>query len=119
MTLLKSPPVNLWSMSLNHLVRMALVMAANQSIEGGPPTRTGAPMGTAMQTDVGRLMGKLQVITRSVSRAIDDPAIVTVLLPKMSVPSFDGMSLGAKLTPGGVGKCGTPFTSVPVLPHGM
>jgi hypothetical protein len=53
-----------------------------------------------------------------VRRAIDEPAIVTVLLPKTSVPSLLGMSQGAKATPGGIGKWGTPFTSVPVLPHG-
>jgi hypothetical protein len=73
------------------------------SSDGGPPTSVGEPMGTAMHTEVGRFTGKLQVMTRSVSRAMDEPAMDTVLLPKISEPSLPGMSLGAKETPGGVG----------------
>ncbi|MBK6531961.1 MAG: hypothetical protein IPF99_20855 [Deltaproteobacteria bacterium] len=92
-----------WSRSETHFVRMPCVTAAMRSSAGGPPTSTGGPIGTAMQTEVGRLIGKLQVITMSVSRAIDEPAKLTVLLPKTSEPSLPGMSLGAKLTPGGVG----------------
>src|SRR5262245_58756170 len=97
----------------NHLVRIPRVTAAIVSIAGGPPLNTGAPMGTAMQVDVGRLTGKLQLDTREVSRAHDEPPMLTVLLPVMIVPLWSGWSLGAKEVPGGVGMCLSPRISVP------
>ena len=103
------------SLSENHLVRMPWVTAAIQSIASGPPTTTGAPRGTAMSVDVGRLSGKLHVVTIEPRRAAEDPAKLTVLLPVTMLPSLPGMSLGAKETPGGVGMClATALTAVPV-----
>jgi hypothetical protein len=64
------------------------------------------------------LSGKPQLDTNDVSRPADEPAKLTVLLPVTMVPLKSGTSLGAKETPGGVGRCGWPFTSVPVLPAG-
>ena len=103
----------------NHLVRIPVVTAAMVSMEVGPPTMTGLPTGTAMQTEVGRLTGKLQLDTIEPKRAAEEPPKLTVLLPVTSVPLLAGMSLGAKETPGGMGKClMTALTSVPVLAAG-
>src|SRR5262249_40520523 len=92
------------SLSDTHLVRMACVMAARMSNESGPPTSTGGPTAMAMQREVGRLIGKLQLITIDKSRPADAPAMVTVLLPVTIMPSLPGLSKGAKETPGGMGK---------------
>src|SRR6202789_2618361 len=104
----------LWSASENHLVRMPCVTAAIQSIASGPPTITGAPRGTAMSVDVGRLTGKLQGVTIEPCRAADDPPKLTVLLPLTTLPSLPGMSLGANAMPGGMGMClPSALTAVP------
>lgn len=78
--------------------------AAIQSIASGPPTMTGAPMGTAINTDVGKFTGKLQVVTIDPERAAEEPPKLTVLLPVTMLPSLPGMSLGANVRPGGVGR---------------
>jgi hypothetical protein len=61
MTLLRHEPlvapVSACSLLDTHLVRMACVAAAAKSTASGPPMSTGAPMGTARHTLVGRLMG--------------------------------------------------------------
>jgi hypothetical protein len=98
---------------------MPRVTAAVLSIASGPPTSTGAPIGTAIQADVGRLTGKLQLDTSDVSRPAEEPPMLTVLLPVTIVPRLSGKSFGANAVPGGVGTCWIPRTSVPVLAAGM
>src|SRR5438477_6628748 len=97
----------------NHLVRNPRVTAAIVSMLVGPPTSTGAPRGTAMHTEVGRLTGKPQLDTIDVVRAAEEPPILTVLLPVTIVPLLSGRSFGANAVPGGVGMCCSPCTSVP------
>jgi hypothetical protein len=70
----------------------------------------------AMTNEVGKLTGSLQVITIDVKRAAELPITLTVLLPVMMVPSFDG---GLTKTPP-IGMCtGIPLTWVPVFAAGM
>src|SRR5262249_30812499 len=96
------------------------VTAATLSIAVGPPTSTGAPLGTAMHTDVGRLTGKPQLDTIDVNRPAEEPLMLTVLLPVTMVPSLSGTSFGANAIPGGVGTwLVMARTEVRVLPAGM
>jgi hypothetical protein len=56
-----------------------------------------------MSVEVGRLRGKLQVVTIEPMRAAEEPPKLTVLLPETMLPSLPGMSWGANAMPGGVG----------------
>src|SRR5262245_59828629 len=88
-------PNSSWSFPDTHFVRIICVAAAKKSIASGPPIRTGAPIGTARHTLVGKLIGKLQLITAEPVRLSLDPSKCTVFEPVTSVPSLPvGASLG-------------------------
>ena len=89
-------------------MRIPANATASKSHPVGPPISTGAPVGNARQSPVGSCTGKLQVIAFDPVRPALDPANQTVSLPDATVPSLVGMSIGAKATPGGVGRCGAP-----------